>query len=249
MTGRSLQLTAAAIATSMQVAMVTIYGSYTDWCFCAVLTSEPSIPPPPFMMRFMELAVLPATRMAKGQPVELLFAYGLVVWSVVLLALLVGMTLAARLRVGRAPAGRRIRLAGQASVRAWHLLLIGSLLVGGAMAGGAAYRQRWLSQAEAVFAATMSAAGAGRSLPPGVDFSMDARRGDDFYPATPHGRFETRVDAHKAGDHFLDRFVVPYEYGGILRFESGDFYEFDVYTEKNGWNVDLHQRFARARRE
>jgi hypothetical protein len=95
----------------------------------------------------------------------------------------------------------------------------------------------------------MSAAGAGRPLPPGVDFSMDARRGDDFYATTPHGRFETRVDAHKAGDHFLDRFVVPYEYGGILRFESGTFYEFDVYTDKNGWNVYLHQRFARSRRE
>ncbi len=74
---------------------------------------------------------------------------------------------------------------------------------------------------------------------------MYAVDGDTSYLATRERRYETRVDARKAGDHFLDQFVIPYEYGGVVRFESGALYYFSVSSEKNGWSVFLHQPIAR----
>jgi hypothetical protein len=43
------------------------------------------------------------------------------------------------------------------------------------------------------------------------------------------------------GDRFLDRFVAPYAYGGLLLFDSGKQFEFTVYRNPrmDGWGVFL----------
>jgi hypothetical protein len=156
------------------------------------------------------------------------------------LALLNAIAFAARVRVRRG-----LRLVGREGVRPAHLLLGVCILVTAAMAAGAMQRRAWLRQAEQVFTATMAATHGGGLPPPGVEFSMHAMDGDTSYLATPERRFETRVDARKAGDHFLDQFVIPYEYGGVVRFESGAVYYFNVSSSKNGWSVFLHQPISR----
>lgn len=254
MPARHLYRAAATIALAVQVAMVATYGTITGWCFCSI-TSVPSPPVPPvYVMRFLDLAVLPAAWMTKGLAVPLIFVQNVTVWFVAVLVLLYGMTLAARVRIR--PAGRRhgrwIGLVDQERVRPWQMLLLGCVVIGIAMAGGAMARRRWLSEAERVFAATMAAASADRPLPPGVEFSMHEIRGDDFVYVTPEARYVLEVDPGRSGDHFLDRFVVPYEYGGAVRFESGRRFNFGVYRgvypERDGWSIHLDQFPRRGRR-
>jgi hypothetical protein len=237
MTARSLWITALVGAVAVHVAMVLTYGAITEWCFCAVLSAGPTVIPPPFVMRFLELATLPSTLLPRNLPVPAQMHYGLFSWFLALLALLHGLAFAARIRVGRG-----IRLAARERVRAAHLLLPACILLAASMAAGAMHRRAWLAEAEQVFAATLSAAGAGRPLPPGVDFTMRERRGDEYVSVNPQGSYATVVDAHASGDHFLDQFVTPYTYGGMLWFESGARYKFSVYPEKAGWNVHLHPR-------
>lgn len=253
MTSRKLRWTAFAIALAMQVTMVIAYGSMTDWCFCAILDSEPSRIPPPFVMRYLELATFPATRVASGLGVEPLFVLSLIGWFVALWLLLNAMVLAARLRlrpvrVVAADRERRTWLAPRETVRPLPLLLMGIVLIAAGMTAGARYRRAWLAEAEHVFAATMSAASAGRPFPPGVQFSMYERRGDDYRSVTPEPAYVAEPDPSQSGDHPLDRFVVPYTYAGTLRFASGARYEFSVLREADGWSVLLHQPMRARRR-
>ncbi len=257
MTWRTLTFVALAIALAVQIAMVLTYGAITDWCFCSH-TGSPSPPvPPPFVMRFLDLAVLPAAMYERGLAVQVLFVLNLDAWFIGSLVLLHAMALAARVRVRplRVAAGeraRRVWLAPRESVRSWQMLVLGCVLIGAAMAAGALHRQRWLARAEQVFAATMSAAGAGRPLPPDVAFWMYELRDGEWWPADPVGRYDARVDPALSGTHLLDRFVVPYEYGGVLRFESGQRYEFSVhgrtpYDREARWSIYLHPE-PRSRR-
>lgn len=129
------------------------------------------------------------------------------------------------------------------------MVLLGSVVIGMGMAGGAMARRRWLSEAERVFAVTMAATSADRPLPRGVEFSMYESRGDDFVPVTPEARYVIEVDPARSGDHFLDRFVAPCEYGGSVRFESGKRYDFGVYRHhEDGWGIWLDQLPRRRRR-
>ncbi|HEX2076334.1 MAG TPA: hypothetical protein VHG08_01460 [Longimicrobium sp.] len=258
MTARTLTFVALSIALTVQIAMVLIYGAITDWCFCSV-TGSPSPPRPPvFVLRFLDLAAWPAASYSRGLAVQVLFVLNLDAWFIGSLALLHAMALATRVRVRlvRAPAGpheRRIRLAPRESVRGWQMLVLACLLAGGAMAAGALHRQRWLARAEQVFAATMSAAAAGRPLPPEVEFSMYELRGGEYWPADPPAPYQTLVDPALSGTHLLDRFVVPYAYGGMVRFESGERYEFSVYgrslyDEKTRWSISVHPTLRSRRR-
>ncbi|HEX6368286.1 MAG TPA: hypothetical protein VF006_05105 [Longimicrobium sp.] len=219
MTARHLYRAAAATAFAVQTAMVLTYGTITGWCFCSVTGTPPPPVPPLFVRRFLDLAVLPAAWMTQGLAVQLIFVQNVTIWFVAVLALLYGMALAARVRIrpARQTRGRRIGLVGQEHVRLWQMLLLGCVLIGMGMAGGAMARRRWLSQAEQVFAATIAAASADRPLPPRVEFSMYASRGDDRVYAPPEARYVLEVDPARSGDHFLDRFVVPYQYGGAVR--------------------------------
>lgn len=250
MTARHLYWAAAATTFAVQTAMVVAYGTITGWCFCSV-TQTPSTPiPPPFVMRFLDLAVLPAAWMTKELAVQLIFVQNVTIWFVAVLALLYGMTLAARVRIRpmRQTRGRWIGLVGQQHVRVWQMLLLGCVLIGMAMAGGAMARRRWLSEAEQVFAASIAAASADRQLPPGVQFVMYERRGDNLVHVTPEARYVLEVDPAQSGDHVLDRFVAPYEYGGVVRFESGKRFNFGVYRRYvDGWGVHLDQRPRRRR--
>lgn len=253
MTPRKLRWTAFAIALAMQVAMVIAYGSITDWCFCAILDSEPSRIPPPFVMRYLELATFPATRVANGLGVEPLFVFSLIGWFAALWVLLNAIAIVARLRlrpVRVAAAGRERQtwLAPRESVRPIHLLLMGIVLIAAGMTAGARYRRAWLAEAERVFAATMTAASAGRPLPRGVHLSMYERRGDDYRSANPEPAYVAEPDPRQSGDHPLDRFVVPYTYAGTLRFASGARYEFSVLREADGWSVLLHEPMRAPRR-
>ncbi|HLM68087.1 MAG TPA: hypothetical protein VK358_11195 [Longimicrobium sp.] len=180
--------------------------------------------------------------------VQGLFVLNLEAWFFGVLALLHGMAFAARLRLRLHPRHgaamqhpRRVWLASRESVRLRHMLLLGSVLIGVAMAGGAAARRHWLAEAQSVFAATMSAARAGRPLPAGVEFTMHERWGNEFVNANPVGRFAVDIDPRIAGDRFLDRFVAPYAYGGLLLFDSGKQFEFTVYRDPgmDGWGVFL----------
>lgn len=254
MTARSLRWTALTVALAIQIATVLIYGIGTRWCFCAITTAEPSPTLPTFVLRFMQTGLLPVTSVARGlvlviprellPRVEVLYIVGLLAWFLAVLALLNAIVFAARIRVGR-----RIRLTGRESVRPAHLLIGVCILVAAAMAVGAMQRRAWLRQAEQVFAATMAATAGGGLPPPGVEFSMYAMRGDESYPATPEGRYETRVDPRKAGDHFLDRFVIPYEYGGVMRSESEALYYFTVSSTRDGWSVFVHPPILMPRQE
>lgn len=251
MTPRKLRWTAFAIALAMQVAMVIVYGSMTDWCFCAILDSEPSRIPPPFVMRYLELATFPATRVASGLGVEPLFVFSLIGWFVALWVLLNGMVFAARLRLRPVRDAGRERhrwLAPRQTVRPIHLLLMGIVLIAAGMTVGARHRRAWLAEAERVFAATMAAASAGRPLAPGVQFSMYERRGDEYRSVAPEPAYVAEPDPHQSGDHPLDLFVAPYTYAGSLRFASGARYEFSVLREKNGWSVLVHQPMRAPRR-
>lgn len=254
MTARSLRWTAFAIALTIQITAVLIYGVGTRWCFCAITTVEPPPALSTFAIRFMQTGLLPVNYAGRGLAlviprdllprVEVLYIVGLLAWFLAVLALLNAIVFAARVRVGRG-----MRLTGRESVRPAHLLIGVCILLVAAMAAGAMQRRAWLRQAEQVFTATMAATHGGGPPPPGVEFSMYAVDGDTSYLATPERRFETRVDARMAGDHFLDQFVVPYEYGGLVRFESGARYSFSVSSTKNGWSVFLHQPIARLQRE
>lgn len=256
MTARSLRWTAFAIALTIQVTAVLIYGVGTRWCFCAITTAEPPPTLSTFAMRFMDVGLLPVTYVFRGlvlviprdllPRVEVVYIVALLAWFLAVLALLNAIVFAARVRVR---VGRGVRLTGRESMRPAHLLIGVCILVAVTMVAGAMQRRAWLRQAEQVFIATMAATHGGGLPPPGVEFSMYAVDGDTSYLATPERRFETRVDARKAGDHFLDQFVVPYEYGGVVRFESGARYYFSVYPIKNGWSVFLHQSIARSQRE
>lgn len=249
---RALRWLAFGIALSVQIGMVVTYGMITDWCFCSV-TGYPDPPiPPPYVMRFLELSTLPATLRIKGMAVQGLFVVNLEVWFGAMLALLHALAFAARLRLRPLPGAavrhrRRIWLAGRESVRAGHVALPGCVLIGLGMTAGAMMRDRWLTEAEQVFAATMAAAGAGQPLPPGVRFSMYEWRGDDLVDVVPEVRYVARVDPAESGDRFLDHFVVPYTYGGRVRFESGGRYYFAVYRDEDGWGVHINQRSRRER--
>jgi hypothetical protein len=251
MTARHLYWAAAATAFAVQAAMVVTYGTITGWCFCSVIQTPSPPVPPPFVMRLMDLAVLPAAWMTKGLAVPLIFVQNVTIWFVAVLALLYGMTLAARVRIhpARQMRGRWIGLVGQEHVRLWQMLLLGCVVIGMAMAGGAMARRRWLSEAEQVFAATIAAASADRPLAPGVKFSMYERRGDEFVDVTPEARYVLEVDPAESGDHFLDRFVAPYKYGGTVQFESGKRFDFGVYrNHEDAWGVWLDQLPPRGRR-
>lgn len=250
MTTRHLYWAAAVTALAVQGAMVLAHGVYSGWCFCSA-DSTPAAPTPPlFVMRFMDVAVLPAALMSHGLPLPLLAVQNLMVWFAAVLALLYGMTLAARLRIGAGGGadGRRMWLARPEHVRGWQVLSMGCVLVGLAMAGGAMARRRWLSEAERVFTATMAAASTDRPLPPGVEFSMWGWRGDTLVDVIPGARFVARADPRESGDHLLDAFVAPYGYGGEVRFASGRSYDFLVYRRYDGgWGVTLLP-FQRPRR-
>lgn len=246
MISRQLCQAALAIALAVQIAWMLTYGAATEWCFCAI-TRHPSPPiPPPFVLRFLELAVLPNALRVRGTGLHGVFVMSVAAGFVAVLVLLHGMALAARIRLRPAGGadGRRIRLAGAESVRPGQMLSIGCVLIGLGMAGGAILRHRWLAEAEQVFAATMAAASADRPLPAGVQFWMSEWRGDDMVDVKPEARYMVRVDPRQSGDWFLDRFVVPYSYGGAVRFESGRRYYFDVFRDGNGWSVSVN----RARR-
>ncbi len=217
-----------------------LYGYSTRWCFCAITTVEPPPELSTFVLRFLHLALLPMTSVPRWiprgpLPIPALYVVALFTWFVVVLALLNAIVFAARVRVGR-----RIRLVGRERVRPAHLLIGVGILLAVAMAVGAMQRRAWLREAEQVFAATMAATAGGGPPPPGVEFSMYAMDGDTSYVATPEGRYEKRVEARRAGDHFLDQFVVPYEYGGMLRSQSGALYFFTVSSTKDGWSVFVH---------
>jgi hypothetical protein len=115
------------------------------------------------------------------------------------------------------------------------------------MAYGAMQRRAWLAEAEQVFAAAMAAASADRPLPTGVQFSMWEWRGDESVQAKPEARYAVRVDPRESGDWFLDRFVVPYHYGGLVRFESGRVYRFSVYRHEEGWGIHIDRSRPRER--
>jgi hypothetical protein len=244
MTARSHWITALAIALAIQIATVLIAGVGTRWCFCAITTMEPAPTLSTFVIRFLEMGLLPDDLLPRGTPIQARYIFGLQAWFLAVLALLTAIAFAARVRVRRG-----IRLVDRESVRPAHLLLGICILLAAAMAAGAMQRRAWLRQAEQVFTATMAATHGGGLPPPGVEFSMYAMDGDTSYLATPERRFDTRVDARKAGDHFLDQFVVPYEYGGVVRFQSGAPYYFTVSSTRNGWSVFLHQPIARPQRE
>jgi hypothetical protein len=252
MSPRALRWIAFGIALSVQIGMVVTYGMISEWCFCAI-TAYPNPPtPPPYVMRFLELSTLPATLRIKGMGVQGLFLVNLEVWFGLVLALLHALAFASRLRLRSLPGAAvrprpRIWLAGRESVRPGHVALLGCVLIGLGMAAGATMRHRWLTEAEQVFAAAMAAASAGQPLPPGVQFSMYELRGDDFVDLVPEARFEARVDPAESGDRFLDRFVVPYTYGGRVRFGSGRRYYFVVYRYEDGWAIDVDQLRRRER--
>lgn len=253
MTPRALRWIAFGIALAVQTGMVVTYGTITDWCFCAILDSGTTRIPPPFMMRFLELSVLPAARMMNGLAWPVLFVLNLEAWFLAALALLHAMALAARIRIrlfpGGAPHARRIGFASREAVRPWHLLLCAVPLMVAAMAGGAMQRRAWLAEAEQVFASAVAAASADRPLPPGVAFSMWEWRGDDMVDVKPEPRYSVTVDPRESGDRFLDRFVVPYEYSGVVRFESGRKYRFAVYRleSEEGWGIDIDRSRPRER--
>lgn len=250
MTTRHLYWAAAVAALAVQGAMVLAYAVYSGWCFCSADPTPATPTPPVFVMRFMDAAVLPAAWMSPGLAVPLLVVQNLMVWCVAALALLYGMTLAARIRIRPAGGvdGRRIWLASPERMRAWQVLAIGCVLVGLGMAGGAMARRRWLSEAERVFAATMAAASTDRPLPPGVEFSMWEWRGDELVDVIPEPRYVARADPRESGDHLLDAFVTPYGYGGEVRLESGRRYDFLVYRRHDGgWGVILDQSPRRRR--
>lgn len=253
MTARRLRWTAFAIALAMQGALIVVHGTLSDWCFCAITDDQPPPDPPTFVLRFLGFARLPAVLVMRGfrgfdfggWGVQAFFVAGLICWFFVLLVLLTGMVLAARVRIriaSASPNGRRMWLVSRESVRPATLVLLGAVLIAVGMAAGAMARQRWLTEAEQVFAATMAAASTGRPLPPGVGFSMLERRGRADVYVNPGPRFAVDVDPHVAGDHVLDRFVVPYEYGGWVRFPSGPRHEFTVWRERltGGWSVTLY---------
>lgn len=240
MTPRRLRWTAFAVALAIVGATMFIHGAGTRWCFCAITTTDPAPEISTFALRFMELGMLPMKSVARWMPRGLLPVQGLylvafLAWFLVVLGLLSVLALGARVRVGRG-----IRLVGRERVRPAHLLIGVCILLAAAMMVGAMQRRAWLRQAEQVFAATMAATAGGGLAPPGVEFSMYAMSGDTSYVATPEGRYETRVDARRAGDHFFDQFVLPYEYGGMLRSESGALYFFTVSATKDGWSVFVH---------
>lgn len=252
MTADRLRRMAIGIAITVQAAMVLTYGTLTNWCFCSHSSGlpEPAVPPV-YLMRFMDLAVLHVTWMRSGHAVPLIVLNGVVTWGVAMLVLLHGMALVARVRVRPVrdgPGGRRVWLAGLDHVRPWQMLLLSSVLIGSGLSAGATARHRWLSEAEQVFAATMAAARADRPLPPGVEFSMWEWRGNDMVDVKPEARFTVEADPRESGDHFLDRFVVPYGYGGVLRFESGRRYRFLLYRSIDGWGIHINQSPSRERR-
>lgn len=238
----------------MQVTLIVVLGILSDWCFCAITDGRPPRDLPPFLLRFIEFVKFPgesllsgwyelAGRAARGdRGLQLFFVFGLICWFVALLVLVHVMALAARVRIGGDGRGARVRLVPLEQVRAWKMRLLTCVLLGAGMAYGAMARQRWLTEAEQVFAATMAAASTGRPLPAGVVFSMLERRGREDVYVNPGPRFVVDVDPHVAGDHVLDRFVLPYEYGGWVRFPSGARHEFTVWHERltGGWNVALY---------
>ncbi len=173
MTARSLRWTAFAIALTIQVTAVLIYGVGTRWCFCAITTLEPAPTLSPFAMRFMDVGLLPVTYVLRGlvlviprellPRVEVVYIVELVAWFLAVLALLNAIVFAARVRVGRG-----IRLTGREGVRPAHLLIGVCILAAAAMVVGVMQRRAWLRQAEQVFTATMAATHGGGLPPPGV---------------------------------------------------------------------------------
>lgn len=67
----------------------------------------------------------------------------------------------------------------------------------------------------------------------------------------PEARYAVKVDPRVSGDGFLDRFVVPYAYGGVVRFSSGRRYRFsvyrDTYRDDSAWGIQINQRPPRER--
>lgn len=256
MTARSIRFTALGFTLAVHLALVVGYGAITQWCFCSV-TGTPSPPiPPPSVMRFLMFVGWPSEMIA-GAPFFVALPWNLAAWFLAAWAVLEAMVLAARVRIGPVrgvPAPHRppIRLAGRACVRRRHMLLLGCLLVIAGLAYGARHHQRWIGRAERVFAATMSAAAAGRPLPPDVEFSMYELRNDGEYGSThPDGPYLAEVDSSRSGWTFPDRFVAPLAYGGVLRFDSGKRYEFGVYPARkgDGWMIDVSPlREGRRRR-
>lgn len=249
MTPRTIRRLAFGIALAVQTGMVVTYGTITDWCFCSVTGSpEPPIPPL-FMMLFLELAVLPAAWETKGHAVQMLFVLNLGAWFFAMRCVLDALVLTARVRIrpvlGDPSPRRRIWLAPREGVRPIHVILAATPFVAALAIGGAMQRRAWLMEADRVFAATITAASANRSLPAGVEFSMYEWRDGDMARVNPDGRFAIEVDPRVSGDHFLDRLMVPYSYGGSVWFESGGLYNFVVYQDAGGWGVlvdDLPRR-------
>lgn len=244
MTPRTIRRLAFGIALAVQIGMVVTYGTITDWCFCSVTGSpEPPIPPL-FMVRFLELAVLPAAWETKGLPVQLLFVLNLGAWFLFVRGVLHALAHAGRVRVGRvrrgAPRQRRIWLAPREGVRPIHVIVAAIPFVAALAISGAIQRRAWLNEADAVFAATIEAASADRPLRPGVEFLMFEWRGGEVVRVKPEARFMMKIDPRVSGDRFLDRFIVPYSYGGWVRFESGRRYNFDVYHDADGWGVSVN---------
>lgn len=250
MTKRSIRFTALGVAIGVHLALLVGYGAITQWCFCSV-TGSPNPPiPPPSVMRFLVFVGSPS-EMVAGAPFLLAVMWNLAAWFLGAWVLLEAMVLAARVRIG-GDARPRIRLARRSGVRRRDMLLIGSLLMAAGLAYGGWQHHRWIGRAERVFAATMSAAAAGRPLPREVEFSMYELRNDgEYWPANPDGPFVAEVDASRSGWTFPDRFVAPLAYGGVLRFASGKQYEFGVYPARtgDGWSIDVSPlREGRRRR-
>lgn len=248
-TPRRIAWMAIITAVSIHLAMVLLYGAMTDWNFSQPCTrAQPAIPPP-FVIHFLQFAASPSD-LFRDAPLTLIYRLNLLFWFVAILALLHAMALAARLRVRLAvassPSDRRISLAPWNRVRASHMAALTLLLIVPAALSGARARAAWLAEADQVLAATLSAVSAGRTPPDGVEFMMYERGNHDLVSQRPERGFVVEADPAEAGDRFPDRFVIPFSYGGIIRFPSGKRYEFSVYrgqtsapTDDTGWSVSL----------
>ena len=119
-----------------------------------------------------------------------------------------------------------------------HVILAATPLVAALAISGAMQRRAWLTEADRVLVGAMTAASENRSLPEGVEFSMYEWRGGDIVEVIPERRFTIEIDPRVAGDHFFDRFLVPYSYGGSLRFESeGDTPSLCIVVWRGGGSV------------
>lgn len=250
MTNRSIRRSAFAISAAVQIWLVYTYGVVSEWCFCAITQLGGPPRPPLFVRRLMILAARPAELAPGiGQGIVPVVAVNLALWYLGLLLVLYAMMHVAQLRVARGGGGRgwpRLRLARWGSMRNSRLAILAAGLAAAVLAAGAVRRQLWLAEAERVVVQAMEDAAAGRPHPPGIRFSMTERRGDRYISSTPSERYLFVVDRERSGSHFLDRFVIPETFGGVVRLESGALFEVRVYqgglTARDpgvAWTVNL----------